>query len=232
MNDLVYLKKNEPFTDSLVIAEQTGNQHSSVARLIKTQKKRLEKFGELRFSDLKSINPKGGRPARVYLLNEQQATLLITFLDNTDKVADFKTELVRQFYEMRQFILERQTETWEQTRHYGKLTRKAETDTIQKLVEYAKEQGSEHSDKLYVTYTKLANKMAGVDKRDEATVKQLNDLSLMENIILHIIDMGILAQKHYKDIYKDCKRRLETVKDMAFIGEEQCREQKLMIASR
>ena len=98
------------------------------------------------------------------------------------------------------------------------MTRKTETDTIKKLVEYAKSQGSTHADMLYMTYSKLANKMAGIQKRDEATVMQLNNLSLMENIILHVIDMGILTGKHYKEIYKDCKKRLEAVKDLAYIG--------------
>ena len=35
--------------------------------------------------------------------------VLITFLKNTDIVADFKVELVRQFYTMRQELLKRQT---------------------------------------------------------------------------------------------------------------------------
>lgn len=34
-------------------------------------------------------------------MNEQQATLLITFLDNTPQVELFKVALVKQFYEMR-----------------------------------------------------------------------------------------------------------------------------------
>ena len=71
--------------------------------------------------------------------------------------------------------------------------------------------------KLYMTYSKLANKMAGISKRDEATVMQLNNLSLIENIILHVIDTGILTGKHYKEIYQDCKKRLETVKDLAYL---------------
>ena len=68
-----------------------------------------------------------------------------------------------------------------------------------------------------MTYTKLANKMAGIKKRDEATVMQLNNLSLMEHIILHVIDTGILTGRHYKEIYQDCKKRLETVKDLAYL---------------
>lgn len=90
-------------------------------------------------------------------------------------------------------------------------------DTIQKLVEYAKGQGSSHAEMLYMTYSRLANKMAGINKRDEATVMQLNNLSLMENIILHEVDLGIMKGKHYKEIYKDCKERLETVKDLAYL---------------
>ena len=84
-------------------------------------------------------------------------------------------------------------------------------------VEYAKGQGSSHAEMLYMTYSRLANKMAGINKRDEATVMQLNNLSLMENIILHEVDLGIMKGKHYKEIYKDCKERLETVKDLAYL---------------
>ena len=76
------------------------------------------------------------------------------------------------------FIKEKTTQTWVETRKAGKLTRRAETDTIQKLVEYAKGQGSTHAEMLYMTYSKLANKMAGIGKRDEATVMQLNNLFL------------------------------------------------------
>ena len=49
-----------------------------------------------------------GRMAKVYLLNEQQATLLITFLKNTPRVADFKEELVRQFAVMKRELILRQ----------------------------------------------------------------------------------------------------------------------------
>lgn len=68
-----------------------------------------------------------------------------------------------------------------------------------------------------MTYSRLANKMAGINKRDEATVMQLNNLSLMENIILHEVDLGIMRGKHYQEIYRDCKKRLEAVKDLAYL---------------
>lgn len=217
MNDLVFLKGDDVFTDSLVVASGTGIEHPTVTKTLKRYRKDFEEFGDLRFSDSVSKNPKGGRPSRIYLLNEQQATLLITYLGNSEVVRAFKIQLVKQFYKMRQFILERQSTIWKDTREYGKVTRKAETDILKKLVEYAREQGSEHADMYYVTYSRLANKAVGITNRDEATVQQLNNLSLAENVILRVIDMGIATNKHYKTIYKECKIRLEAIADLAYL---------------
>lgn len=215
MNELVMLRGNDIFTNSLVISMGTGVRHDKVKESIRKHKDRVEKFGRL--SPPHKGESTGGRPEEIYQLNEQQATFIITLMKNTEKVLDFKEELVRQFYSMRRFILERQSQTWVETRQIGKLTRKSETDVIQKLVEYANQQGSEHSDKLYITYSKLANKIAGIGKRDEASVMQLNNLTLIENIILNCIQVGMAMDKHYKDIYQDCKRRLEAFKDIAYL---------------
>ena len=130
---------------------------------------------------------------------------------------EWKWQYIKAFNQMENIIHEKSTQTWIETRAAGKLTRKAETDTIHKLVEYAKEQGSSHAEMLYMTYSKLANKMAGISKRDEATVIQLNNLSLMEHILLHEIDLGIMQGTHYKDIYRNCKKRLEMLKDIAYL---------------
>lgn len=213
MTELVYLKNGKPFTDSLTIAQATEIQHKSVVRTINSKKKLLEAFGEIRFSDLKSTNPLGGRPTKNYLLSEPQATLLITFLDNSEKVDLFKQELVRQFYAAKEILNQRQTEEWIETRRYGKITRKSETDIIQQLVEYAKEQGSTHSEMLYMTYSKLANKIAEVKDRDIATIRQLNNLELIERIILFEIDNGMVAELDYKDIYQRCKKEVEHFRD-------------------
>lgn len=218
MNELVYLKADDVFTDSLVIANATDNKHHAITQIIRKHRARLEKFGKLQLSHLKCQNPNGGRPSAIYLLNEPQATLTITFLKNTDKVADFKVELVRQFFEMRKFIAERHTELWVETRKQGTITRKSETDMIQQLVEYAREQGSEHANMLYLTYSKLVNKLAGIKGRDNATVRQLNVLSIFENIILEMIRSGMEKGLNYKQIYKECKDRCEQAQQIAMIG--------------
>lgn len=212
--NLVELKGNDIFTTSLIISEGTGVQHINVKELIKDYQNDIQDFGTLSVLNREST---GGRPEKYYQLNEEQATFLITLLRNTKIVVAFKKELVRQFYAMRRILLERQTQTWQETRYQGKLTRKAETDVIKQLVEYAKDQGSQNADKLYLTYTKLANKMAGISSRDTANTMELNNLNVIENIILHCIQLGILEDKHYKQIYQDCKQRLVDYQKIAFL---------------
>ena len=220
MNDLVYLKSDEVFTDSMVIAKGTDNQHKSVVAIIKKYHKDFEDFGRLEFSDLKSTNPKGGRPTKVYRLNEEQAALLMTYLGNAEIVRTFKKRLVHQFFEMRKFIAERHTKEWVETRQQGKMTRKSETDVIKELVEYAKDQGSTHSHMLYTTYSKLANRMVGIKgkERDIATTIQLNNLNIFENIILNLIRVGMSQEMDYHDIYRLCESRCVQAKEVAMIS--------------
>lgn len=91
--------KAKPYTTPEVIASNTGNNLRAVNNLVRYKKESLERFGILHFENAK-LNGRG-RPRKIYHLNEQQATLLITFLDNTPQVEVFKVALVKQFYEMR-----------------------------------------------------------------------------------------------------------------------------------
>ena len=214
MNELVYLKNDEAVCDSLQVAEKFGKRHNNVLQnidnLIAENSAVKSMFKQ---STYKADN---GQKYRMFYMNRDGFSLLIMGFTGKDAL-NWKLQYIKAFNQMESFIKEKSTQTWVETRKAGNLTRKAETDTIKKLVDYAKTQGSEHSEKLYMTYSKLANKMAGISKRDEATVMQLNNLSLIENIILHVIDTGILTGKHYKEIYQDCKKRLETVKDLAYL---------------
>ena len=74
-------------------------------------------------------------------------------------------------------------------------------------MEYARQQGSVHSDKLYMIYTKLANSVVG-GKRDDMTITELNNLALAENIIKQTIEMDMSMGMHYKAIYRDCRERI------------------------
>lgn len=216
MNELVYLKNDEAVCDSLQVAEKFGKRHADVIRSIENLIENDSTQNCVQCFAKSSYKYDTGKLNKMYRMNRDGFSVLAMGFTGK-KAMEWKWSYIKAFNQMENFIREKSTQTWIGTRKTGKLTRKAETDTIQKLVEYAKSQGSTHADMLYMTYSKLANKMAGISKRDEATVMQLNNLSLMENIILHVIDTGILTGKHYKEIYQDCKKRLETVKDLAFL---------------
>lgn len=97
--NLVYMDgKREPYTLSSIVAECTGLQHHTITKTIRKHYQRFERLGKVGFK----IQPlESGQHSKDYLLNEQQATLLVTFLKNTEQVANFKENLVKAFFEMR-----------------------------------------------------------------------------------------------------------------------------------
>ncbi|WP_121304578.1 phage antirepressor KilAC domain-containing protein, partial [Pseudomonas aeruginosa] len=99
MNSIVTLNDTGcPVTTSLAIADGVGNPHSSVIKLIRQNTSDLEEFGLL---DFKSEST-GGRPTEYAMLNEQQSTLLLTYMRNNDVVREFKKRLVKAFFELAQ----------------------------------------------------------------------------------------------------------------------------------
>lgn len=144
MNELVFLNSmkldSEPYTTDEIIAEYSQNSRNSVTRLIRKYRVDLEEYGTLRFE----IRPIGKTRMKVYRLNEQQASLLITYLNNTKPVREFKKQLIHQFYAMKQELFERKMH-----RQQGKATRLSLTDAIQQ---------SGISEKYYFHYTNLAYK--------------------------------------------------------------------------
>lgn len=103
MNEhIAYIEKDDVFTNSKIVAECAEVKHHAVQQLLQNHKSDFEEFGKLRFTHLKCENPTGGRPEKIYLLNEQQATLLLTYLKNTEPVRKFKKALVHQFFSLRE----------------------------------------------------------------------------------------------------------------------------------
>lgn len=217
MEELVYLsKKDEAVCSSLQVAEKFGKRHADVIRAINNLLENDSTQNCVRCFNKSSYTDAKGEKRPMYVMNRDGFTFLVMgFTGN--KSNEWKWQYIKAFNKMEEFIKEKKSQKWIDERKAGKLTRKSETDTIKRLVEYAKEQGSTHSEMLYTVYSKLANSMAGVKSRDEATRRELNNLSLMEHIILCEIDKGIVANKPYKEIYKDCKERLETVKELAYL---------------
>jgi len=96
--NLIQRKNNDLLVSTDTIAKYTENEHRSVYRLIKNYESDFSEFGQVRFEI-------AGRQS-IAMLNEDQATLLITFLKNTDKVRSFKIALVKEFKSLKQTEVE------------------------------------------------------------------------------------------------------------------------------
>lgn len=119
------LDKGKTVTNSFIIAENAGITHKAVKNQIVKRKKELESFGRvvLKIQPMKTLG--GEQEVSFYELNEQQATLLFTFLRNTEQVIKFKVTLVRAFYTMRDDLVKRK-----ETRDLAKIDRSNLTKSI------------------------------------------------------------------------------------------------------
>lgn len=199
-NDLVFTKTmnifDKPFTTAEVIAKYSGNGIKTVNNRINQYKSDLEEFGVLHFNRAKPAKgSKGGRPHKNYQLNEEQATLLITYLDNTKQVRQFKKELVRQFFVLKQEQLQRQM-----FRQIGKTDRLELTDAIKNSEVLT-------SPYDYSNFTKLVCKSAvgfnpsqlrkergvkkGASPRDWLTSDELKAISKRESQATTLIELGM-----------------------------------------
>lgn len=97
---LVTIKDGDAVTTTTVIAAGTENEHASVIALVRRYQADFEEFGRVRFEIEPFETPGGVQSREVALLDEPQATLLLTFMRNTEIVRAFKKKLVREFWEL------------------------------------------------------------------------------------------------------------------------------------
>ena len=103
MSKFVVEYDGTPSVSHTIIAQNTDNEARSVRLLIENHLNDFEEFGVLSFEMTKPLNTDlGGRPSKIYYLNEPQATLLLTYLQNIPIVREFKKALVKEFYQMRE----------------------------------------------------------------------------------------------------------------------------------
>ncbi len=217
MDELVIVKHDEAYTNSIIIANGTGYEHHTITRKIRDNMTDFEELGKVGYHNQPL---ESGQNQKIFFLNEPQATYLITLLENNTIVRKFKLELVKDFFRMRRFILERQTAEWQQSRNIGKLVRKDETDIILiKLIPLAEAQGSQNAEKLYMTYSKLINAILGIEAghRDELPLEYVDAIKFLERAIENIISIETDKGTNYKEIYQICKAKCQIIKDLAFL---------------
>ncbi|EHF5937210.1 phage regulatory protein, partial [Campylobacter coli] len=94
----VYSLNGGLVTDQNKISTISKVDINSIQRLIRNYKQDLECFGKLGF-ELQKIAKTN---KKIYFLNEQQATLLLTYMKNSESVRNAKKVLVFAFYKMKE----------------------------------------------------------------------------------------------------------------------------------
>lgn len=117
--DIVIVEGDKALTTSLHIADGAQANHKAVMQLIKTHIHHFNKFGRVAFEMRPFETAGGAQLRRIALLNEQQATFLMTLMRNTERVVEFKCALVKAFFDTREY-LDSQQQTY--TKIHSKLS--------------------------------------------------------------------------------------------------------------
>jgi hypothetical protein len=215
---LVKVVDDIPVVSTLDMWEPLEVDHNTILKMVKKYESKFQDIRTFGFEIQKS----GGRPTSFCHLDEEQATFLITLMRNSDPVVNFKHRMSREFYRMKTEILRlqsllsanHQNAEWLETRADGKPVRRAETDVIQRYVDYAISQGSQHADKYFTLISKMANDVLFdvaqkcKNVRNLCNINQLKVLSITDTIIARALEEGMALKIHYKQIFQDVKTKV------------------------
>ncbi len=212
----VEIWNDEARAGSFLLAQGLDRDHKIVTNLIRKYHAKFENFSTLKVRKLRST---GGRAAIEYLLDEDQFMFLGTLLKNTEKVVDFKFNIIKQFkkcrIENKALHHHKQQPEYQITRDAGKIVRKKTTDVMQQFVDYAESQGSSNAGRYYSNITKMLNGLLFIvegkfkNVRELMTTQQLMTVSSAEQIIDRGLKDGMSRKKFYREIYKDVRKKVE-----------------------
>lgn len=194
--------RKEPYTLSSIVAECAEVQHHTVTRIIRKNLERFERFGKVGF---KIQAMESGQQSKDYILNEQQATLLITFLKNTEQVANFKENLVKAFFEMRDEVAQ-----FRYQRALEKPKRKTLHDSIETWQEAPKHAHSTVTNLLLKGTTGMNKKQlvasrGGKTGIDSLTSQELIRYQALEDMAIAMINLGMTYQDIKTMVFRPLK---------------------------
>ena len=209
----VFEYRGQIVADSRDVAELVGKPHRSILRQIRTMYGHLtaHNFVLSDFFIPATYTDSTGRPLPCYYLTQMGCEMIANKQTGAAGTI-FTAQYIKAFHAMKEFIMERNSSIWQDTRSLTREVRRIEADAIAELVEYANGQGATAAQWYYSTISRLANKTAGITNRDAAHVEQLTALVLIERVITEEIRAGIAEKKPYKEIYTDLQTRLSGIK--------------------
>lgn len=203
--ELVYMDgKKEPYTLSSIVAECTNLQHHTITKTIRKHQVRFERFGKVGFK-IQAMD--SGQSAKDYILNEQQATLLVTFLKNTEQVANFKMNLVKAFFEMREELSK-----FRMQRALEKPKRKTLHDSIETWTNAPKHAHSTMNNLLLKAVTdrnakQLREERGGYNGIDSLTSEELEQYQSFEDMVIAMISLNMSYQEIKAMVFRNKKTR-------------------------
>ena len=200
--------KKEPYTTSEIIAECAEVKHDTVQSLIRNHQEDFESYGIIGF-EIRKLDGRG-RPMKIYRLNEQQATLLITYLKNTDPVRRFKMNLVKAFFEMREELSK-----FRMQRALEKPKRKTLHDSIETWEAKPKHAHSTMNNLLLKAVTdrnakQLREERGGYNGIDSLTSVELEQYQAFEDMVIAMIGLNMSYQEIKAMVFRNKKTRQES----------------------
>lgn len=196
----------EPYTTADAVAEWTHIKQETIDHLIRKHKGDLEEFGVLGFEiRLPLAGSKGGRPEKLYHLNEQQATLLITYLRNTEPVRVFKKALVRGFFEARQELARRTSQ-----RAIKLPVRRTLTDAIRDSGENERFHGHAFAVYTNLIYKAVTGHTAAQMRKDAGLPKGADVVPLLSADTLALVT----RRENQVAALLDCGMKYDAIKDI------------------
>ena len=204
--ELVYMDgKKEPYTTSAIIAECAEVKHDTVQSLIRNHQEDFESYGIIGF-EIRKLDGRG-RPMKIYRLNDQQATLLITYLKNTAPVRKFKMNLVKAFFEMREELSK-----FRMQRVLEKPKRKTLHDSIETWRNAPKHAHSTMNNLLLKAVTdrnakQLREERGGYNGIDSLTSDELEQYQAFEDMVIAMIGLNMSYQEIKAMAFRNKKTR-------------------------
>lgn len=219
---MIFERKEMAVVSSRIIAERFHKRHDNLLQAIQTLKGGLLENKETPsnyFIKSHYTEKQNGQTYPEYLCTRDGFSLLVMGFTGKEAL-EWKLKYINAFNQMEAFITERKSSEWLMTRKQGKLIRRAETDTLANLVEYAEAQGSRNMrNNIYTIYSNLVNSLVGIESGQRGSVpfKTISVIAFLEDMILHTVDEEMQKGTHYKEIYKICKSNGEQIIRFAYL---------------
>jgi len=217
MTALVENKRGEAFADSAVIAKKFAMRHNKLVLIIENV---LNDYPDLReILNLPQTTEKyfteeriyHGQTYTAYMMNRAFFSL-VAMRFTTKPARDWQRKFNAAFYQLENQLLliksHQHDQQWLAQRSQTKLLRKAETEVIEKFVEYATFQGSQNANNYYRLITTATYHALGLIQykqpplRNTLNALQLSWLMTLESLAQASLRKYMSLNVHYKEIYR------------------------------